>query len=118
MDRPASIEEKLSELILDMHTVRVQATAAHEEARGAHSQAKLTNGRVTELERREKQHAEDASRMRRALFGADDGSLEDDGGIYHYVRLQRRDTRLLAAWSVVGAPIVFSAILYVFFGVQ
>lgn len=105
------VGSRLEDLAHELHEIHVEARAAHEEARGAHAQALRTNGRVTDLERREAAHLVDSGRLTRAVFGRDDGSLDDDGGLYGYVRSQRRDTRLLAAWAVVGLPLVMSALL-------
>jgi len=109
--REDRLEARLEELSREVHETHVEARAAHEEARGAHAQALRTNGRVTDLENREAAHLAESHRLTRAVFGRDDGSLNDDGGLYAYVRAQRRDTRLLAAWAVVGLPLVMSALL-------
>lgn len=114
--RDDGIHGRLEQLSREVHEIHVEARAAHEEARGAHAQALKTNGRVSELEHREVAHVAEAGRLSRAVFGKDDGSLTDDGGLYGYVRAQRRDTRLLAAWAVVGLPMVMTALLTWFAG--
>lgn len=112
--RQGSVEDRLEALAREVHETHVEARMAHEEARGAHAQALRTNGRVSDLEAREKLHLAEAQRLAKAVFGRDDGSLDDDGGLYGYVRAQRRDTRLLAAWAVAGLPVVMFVIQRMF----
>lgn len=109
--RVDAVEAKLDDLVREVHDIHVEVRAAHEQARGAHAQGLKTNGRVSELEHRERVHKAEAERLLKAMFGDDDGSLRDDGGVYGYIKAQRRDLRLLAAWAVVGLPLVMSALL-------
>lgn len=112
--RDATIQQQLVDLSREVHATHLEVQAAHEQARGAHAQALRTNGRVTDLERREEAHLAESRRLSKAVFGQDTGSLEDDGGMFGYIRAQRRDTRLLAAWAVVGLPMVMTALLAFF----
>lgn len=98
-------DAKLDELARELRQVRDQATVAAEEARGAHTQARKTNGRVDRAEDR-------LQRLDQAMFGDEDGRIGGDTGLAGYIRQQQQLTRLLGAWVVVGLPLVLTLIVW------
>jgi len=99
------LRRSLDELRDDLRTVNVEATQAHEQARGAHEQATRTNGRVNDLE-------DSNSELRTAMWGPEQlGVHSKDAGVVGVLREVRMLVRvMIAVVTVVIGPVAAAVI--------
>lgn len=83
--------------------VMAMATEARDEARGAHDQARTTNGRVDRVETH-------VATVRKTLWGRQDDGIQTDGGLVGWARQTRRDIRILGGLVIVVVPVVVEVI--------